>query len=183
MPARITLIGASVLGLLILALAGCSFGPMTINQNRIRYNEAVRQTWNEEFLLNMVRLRYRDPPQFDAVTNILASHSFDSAMNAREELRYNGQTPPKGMINSSIFSLGVFGGNAGISERPTITYSPLEGPEFTKHLLGQIHLESIVLLGSTGWDVDRVLRLTVQKMNQLEYVHQLSGTPERTPAL
>ena len=169
--------------LIAVSLAGCSFGPMTICSNRQRYNEAVRDTWNEQFLLNMVRLRYRDPPEFDAITNILASHSFDASLNARQELRSDFGAVPKGAtsVNSAIFNLLVYGGSAGISERPTITYAPLEGAEFTKLLLGQVHLETLVLLSRTGWDLDRLLRITAQKVNNVDNVSSYCEYPEPVP--
>jgi len=172
-------VGAWALGAVLLALAGCAFGPLTIYTNRLRYNESVRQTWNEEFLLNLVRLRYRDPPQWDAITNILASHSFDGAINASEDLHHPSDY--RALTSSSLFNTLHMGGNGGISEKPTITYSPLEGPEFTRHLLEPIHLETLQLLGSTSWDVDRILRVTVQEMNHLENAAHLASYPEPAP--
>jgi hypothetical protein len=176
-------LAAMFIAVSLIGLAGCSFGPMTICSNRQKYNEAVRDTWNEQFLLNMVRLRYRDPPEFDAITNILASHSFDASVNSRQELRSNFGDVPKGAtsVNSAIFNLLVYGASAGISERPTITYAPLEGAEFTKLLLGQVHLETLVLLSRTGWEMDRLLRITTQKANNIENVTNYCEYPEPVP--
>jgi hypothetical protein len=172
-----------VVVLFAVSLAGCSFGPMTICSNRQRYNEAVRDTWNQQFLLNMVRLRYREPPEFDAITNILASHSFDAAVNGRQEIRSDFGDAPKGAtsVNSAIFNLLVYGASAGISEKPTITYAPLEGADFTRQLLGQVHIETLVLLSRTGWDIDRILRITAQKVNNIENVTQYCADPEPVP--
>jgi hypothetical protein len=169
-----------------------------VERERLQYNEAVRQTWNEEFLLNIVRLRYRDPVEFDAVTTITAQHELDAAVNGFGERRTPGDyrvltgspavmrgatvlIPGVGPAVSGLFNLLHYGGNTGISERPTLTYSPLEGSEFTRSLASPIHLESVVLLSSTGWDIDRVLRLTVQQMNGLENAPFLGWVPERAP--
>jgi hypothetical protein len=163
----------------LLGLLGCAFGPTALETNRIRYNEALRDTWNQQFLLNIVRIRYRDAPQFDAITNILASHAFDASISAHDEWR--NQTVPAKMFNNNLYRTFFLTPSADISERPTLTISPLEGPEFTRSLLGNVHLENIVLLSSTGWDVDRVLRLTVKEMNHLENLPHLASLPEPWP--
>jgi hypothetical protein len=172
--------GPWVVGLMTLGVLGCALGPVALERNRLKYNEAVRQTWNEQFLLNMVRLRYRDPPQFDAVTNILSSHEFGAATNNQEQLRSN-ETNLRNTVNNNLFAQYLFGVNANIVERPTLTIAPLEGPEFTQHLLGPIHLETLVLLMTTGWDVDRVLRLSVHEMNGVENVRRVVSDLDRPP--
>jgi len=46
---------------LCMSLAGCaSFGPNSLQQTRLQYNEAVKATTEEQLLLNIVRLRYTD---------------------------------------------------------------------------------------------------------------------------
>jgi hypothetical protein len=172
--------GPWVIGALLLCGAGCALGPVALERNRLKYNEAVRQTWNEQFLLNIVRLRYRDPPQFDAVTNILSSHEFSAAANNQEQLRSN-ETNLKNTVNNNLFAQYLFGVNANISERPTLTIAPLEGADFTQHLLGHVHLESLVLLLTTGWDVDRVLRVAVHEMNGVPNVKRTIGDTEEPP--
>jgi hypothetical protein len=172
--------GPWVVGVMMLGVVGCALGPVALERNRLKYNEAVRQTWNEQFLLNMVRLRYRDPPQFDAVTNILSSHEFGAATNNQEQLRSN-ETNLKNTVNNNLFAQYLFGVNANIVERPTLTIAPLEGPEFTQHLLGPIHLETLVLLLTTGWDVDRVLRVAVHELNGVENVKRVVSDLDQPP--
>jgi hypothetical protein len=54
-------------------LAGCtSFGPNTLSQTRLQYNEAVKTTTEQQLLLNIVRLRYTDTPSSLAVSGIAA---------------------------------------------------------------------------------------------------------------
>ena len=36
---------------------GCGFGPRSVVQTRLAYNEAVKTTSEEQFILNIVRLR------------------------------------------------------------------------------------------------------------------------------
>ena len=50
-----------------LALGCNAIGPRTIPGARINYNEAIARSWDEQLLLNLVRLRYRDTPLFRRV--------------------------------------------------------------------------------------------------------------------
>src|SRR5271156_5584694 len=43
--------------------SGC-LGPKAIKYTRLRYNEVVRDTNDEQLLINIVRLRYADSPVF-----------------------------------------------------------------------------------------------------------------------
>lgn len=55
----------------IVVPAGChATGPMSVKTGRASYNVAIQQTNNEQLLLNLVRLRYRDPPYFLEVSGL-----------------------------------------------------------------------------------------------------------------
>ena len=57
-------------------LAGCkSVGPRTIQGARFNYNEAIAHSWNQQLLLNLVRLRYRDTPFFLEVNSVSTQYS------------------------------------------------------------------------------------------------------------
>src|SRR3954464_8992647 len=49
--------------------SGC-LGPKAIRYTRLRYNEVVRDTNDEQLLINIVRLRYADSPVFIDLPNI-----------------------------------------------------------------------------------------------------------------
>src|SRR6516162_2216614 len=54
--------GAAVVGLL---LAACSsIGPATVPHDRIDYGSSIGNSWKEQTLLNIVKLRYADMPIF-----------------------------------------------------------------------------------------------------------------------
>jgi len=171
------------LGVVLLGLAGCSFGPTALERNRTKYNEAISETWNEQFLLNLVRLRYRDRTQFDAVTNILSQHQFGASLTEQEQFRSGAGHLGRGGTGaaSNLFTQYLLTPTANISEQPTISFAPMEGADFTKSLLGPIHLENILALSNTGWDVDRVMRLTISDLNGIENVGQVSGGPGQAP--
>jgi len=68
---------------LAVALAGCAqVGPRSISANRAAYNLAIQQTNDQELLLNLVRMRYRDTLYFTHVERIAATVQFSRSVGA-----------------------------------------------------------------------------------------------------
>ena len=66
-----------------LLLTGCNaVGPQTIRGASFDYNEAIAHSWNEQLLLNLVRLRYRDSPYFLRVTSVTTQYSLEASASA-----------------------------------------------------------------------------------------------------
>ena len=141
-----------------------------IDKGRLHYNEAIQRTFQEEMLLNLVRLKYREIPEFLTVGGIAAQYSFDSSAAA-------GLTIPEGVLDI----LGVDGA-VSRSEKPTISYIPARGEEFQKGLLAPVDLQTLQLLARTGWSWERILRITVQYLNDVNNATSAGGpTPDRKP--
>ena len=65
------------LALLPLFLGGCSsFGPKRVASDRFDYNAAIARSANEQMLLNLVRLRYREVPVFLALSSVLTQYTY-----------------------------------------------------------------------------------------------------------
>lgn len=153
-----------------LLLAGCTLGPRQIRKGRLAYNQAVQKSFREEMLLNLVRLRYRETPEFLSVGGIAAQYTFDGRASG-------GLVLPDGGTKVGSLSSGV-----ARTERPTISYVPARGEAFQKGLLAPIDMQSLQLLARTGWSWERILRTTVQYMNQVDNATSAGGpTPERKP--
>jgi len=62
----------------------------------------------------------------------------------------------------------VWGINAGssLSSRPTITYTPIEGNTFVKQLLGEIDPSTFVLLFRSGWPIQTLCQVMVERIQQ-----------------
>ncbi len=67
----------AVLIVTLTCMTGC-LGPRAILTTRQKYNEVLHRTANEQLLLNLVRLRYRDPPSFLQLARM--SHCADSCL-------------------------------------------------------------------------------------------------------
>ena len=155
-------------------LCGCVLGPSALEASRVRYNQAVQATTNEQLLLNLVRLQYREAPLFLEVGSISTQFQFRASAEISGGIN-EGPNP----VNPDELDLGA---GVGYEERPTVTFTPLGGEDFVKRLLTPLRMDSILLLGRSGWSVDRVLRLTVQTMNGLDNAASASGpTPSLAP--
>ncbi|HEX2254755.1 MAG TPA: hypothetical protein VHQ65_15925 [Thermoanaerobaculia bacterium] len=159
-----------LVAVVLLLAAGCNaVGPRAVRTGRAAYNEAVVRTWNEQLLLNLVRLRYRDTPFFLEITSVSTQYSLHGSA-----------------ASGAIAGSGDDGVNLGLgvdfSESPTITYVPVTGEEFVRQLLTPIPLETLFLLPQAGWSVERVLLCCVQRLNDLPNAPAAAGpTPEYVP--
>jgi hypothetical protein len=154
---RTTLKSLPFLGVLaVLALAGCSLGPTALKSGRTTYNVALQRSANEQILLNLVRLKYREPTSFIEIGSISASSSFSL-----------GATVSNIQPNSGNQS-ATAAGSAGYSETPTITYSPLQGEQFAKRLMSELDIKTFLLLLRAGWNPSRLMRLTVEHLGELD---------------
>jgi len=98
--------------------AGCSsLGARAMKGERVNLNVALQQTGDEQLLLNLVRLRYRDTPSFLEVSSISTQSTFEASLEGGVELE-------RTEVNTDVCS---FIGNTGYATQPTLTYTPLQG--------------------------------------------------------
>jgi hypothetical protein len=146
-------------GLLVIALltaVGCrsSIGVKTVPRDQFDYAEAMRDAAKEQMLLNLVGLRYAEAPMFLKVTSVISNYTFEGGVAAAAP-GYDQQS----VVSAPLQISGKY------SDRPTITYLPLSGAEFTRSVLTPIPPQSIMSLIQAGWQVDTLFRLTVRAVN------------------
>ncbi len=161
-----------VLGSVVLLACGTRLGPRTIPGARFDYNQRIARSQNDQLLLNLVRLRYRDTPVFLDVGTVIAQYTLDASVDVLPTLNVEG---------SGNTELGVdLGGR--YSEQPTITYEPISGAEFTRRLLTPMTAQTIILLSQSGWSIERLLMCCVDSINGVTNAPVASGpTPSRIP--
>jgi len=168
-------VGLITIGIVWLAfvfmLNGCSgLGPSTLKGNRYNYNTTIQRSNDQQLLLNLVRLKYRDTPYFLEVNSVAAQFKFRANADADATL----QNGVKGLFG---FSAG-----ASVEENPTVSYAPLQGEQFIQRFLSHIPLENIFLLTRSGWSFERILRVCLERVGNLKNAPTASGpTPETAP--
>ena len=155
----------AVVTLLVTGLPACrSLGPRSVSHDHGNYGAAISRSSNEQFLQNLVRLRYRESPYFLEVGSVTASMSFETVAG------FEAIVPKKG--GGGLFQPTIGG---GYSNSPTISYTPLQGEDFLRKVLFAVPLESLFVLMESGWRADRVLGICVERINDLENASSASG--------
>ncbi len=166
---------AIVASLLAATSVGCRLGPKAIERNRLSYNEAVKETSEQQLLLNIVRLRYIHNPSSLAVTSIADQHEVVSGL----QLTPFFQAAAAGGI-TDYASRVLPGGSFGGATRPTLSYTPLDDAEFTRKLFTPITLEGVTYLSKTTWPISTVFRLWLENLNWVSNAETGSGPTPRT---
>jgi len=150
----------SLVALIACLLAGCnSIGPKTIARDRYDYSSSISESWKRQTLLNIVKLRYLDPPIFVDVGQIVAGYTLETAVSA------GGSFPESSALGGSTASVG---GSARYTDRPTITYVPLTGNQFVRALMTPLPPESVFFMIQSGWPADGVLMAAAASVNGLK---------------
>ena len=142
-----------------LALTGCThLGPQTVAVDRFDYSTAIADSWKQQTLLNIVKLRYMDLPVFVDVASVVSGYSMQTGVSV------NGTLSTKNAIQGNSFAAG---GQAIYTDRPTITYVPLTGEKFLRGLITPIDPKNIFFMLQAGYPADFILGLTVEGLNGL----------------
>ena len=151
------------------------FGPRAIKKTHSAYNESVCSSLDEQLLTNMVRMKYRDNPFFLEINSITHAQEQSGKFDLNfEKTIIGGSNRYQGILKPGI-------GGASI-ERPTVYYTPLTGKAFIEKLLTPIQLPIIISLVQSGWRVDRVFNLCIERINNLYNAPTASGpTPIAKP--
>jgi hypothetical protein len=139
----------------MLYLTGCaSIGPSSVVRDRFAYTDAISESWKKQMLLNMVKIRYGDAPVFLEVVSIINQYGLETELNAG--FSWNDFLPG---------NTQAVGGRGRYIERPTVTYQPLTGENFTRSLMTPIPQSGLLALVESGWRVDMLFRTCIQSVN------------------
>jgi hypothetical protein len=141
----------------VLALTGChSIGPGTVAVDRFDYSSAIADSWKQQTLLNIVKLRYLDLPVFVDVSSVVAGYSMQTGVTV------GGTVSTEKAVQGNFFNGS---GQAIYTDRPTITYTPMTGERFLRGLVTPIDPKAIFSLLQSGYAADFILALTVDALN------------------
>lgn len=141
------------------ALAGCAtVAPGQLTVDRLDYNRSVAESWKEQTLLNLVRLRYADMPVYLEVASVISSRSLEGQVDM--------SAPAVVGAGSAAESLNI-GGRTTMASRPTVTYAPLTGERFTRSMMTPVQPAALFTLIQSGWPADLLLRMAVHSINDI----------------
>ena len=149
---------------------GCkSLGPRTIRADRFNYNQEGAQSGNEQMLLNLLRVRYGEPIYFLEVASMLSQYTFVAGAElSRWENDLNVWKNPAlraiYAVDSDPSAQDTWAVNLSYSDRPTITYAPLQGEAFANRVMSPIPPATVFYLSQSGWSIDRLLECCVQRI-------------------
>lgn len=141
-------------------LTGCSgIGPKTIPRDRFDYSAAISESWENQMLLNMVKVRYGETLAFVDVTSIISQYAVEGQLDLRAS--FNNPLADGGNTQS-------VGGTGKYTDRPTITYAPMMGEKFGKTMMTPIPPPAVFFLIQSGWPVDFIVRACIKSINGLQ---------------
>ena len=153
----------------VLLLSGCStFGPQLVLNSHIEYNKAIEQVIQEELLLNIVRRRYYEAPQFVTVSNITTSMSTSAGISG-------GST----FGNQGIPTTGDIGGSLNWLDSPTVTITPRQGTEILGPLTSRMSVLTIAKMANAGYRFDFLLALMAEGLTDVRGPETGVGTDFR----
>jgi hypothetical protein len=161
-------------------LSGCAhLGPRTVAVDRFDYSTSIAESWKQQTLLNIVKLRYMDLPVFVDVASVVSGYSLQTGATV------NGSLSSDRAVQGNFVSAG---GQVIYTDRPTITYVPLTGEKFLRGLITPIDPKNIFFMLQSGYAADFLLALTVESLNGVRNRSTAGGTvraadPEFTRAL
>jgi hypothetical protein len=154
---------ALVCGFVLTLCGGCAFGPRALEKTHGRYYESVRLVHEEEFLRNLVHMRYNESPANLNVQSIAAQYELSGTAEARPF--FIAPNPSNSNVIFRTFTailpdLLVSGAN-----RPTISLLPADDSAAVRQFLTPINADTLVFLIQTGWPASTLLRLWVEGLN------------------
>lgn len=149
--------------LVALAVSACgSIGPETVPRDRIDYASAIGDSWKQQTLLNIVKLRYGDLPVFLDVQQVIAGYQFNSAATAgfnASNTTMENSSPSFLTLGGSVLLQGSY------RDSPTVIYAPTVGSDFLTRLMTPIPPSAVMFLLQAGYAADIVMPLTLDSIN------------------
>lgn len=168
-----------ILLVLVAVVAGCGrgIGARRLPVDRMAYLEALTDSWKDQVLYNIVKLRYGEPPMYLDIISIIQAYQLQAGgkigytygwkppeVKAGEEAgsttNVTTLTPPSHQLSAEV--------SGHYLTTPTVTYQPISGEAMKESLLKPIPTDDICRALQTGWYPQIIIPHVVQSMNNLK---------------
>ena len=140
------------------SLSRCmSFDPPSVDRDRFDYINAVANSWKQQTLLNIVKLRYADTPVFLDVGQIISGYQLQGTVGITGILS-------SASVYGDVLNLGSTG---SFTDKPTITYTTLTGAHFIQVMITPSPPPALLMVAVEGWPIDILLQMGMQSINGL----------------
>jgi hypothetical protein len=162
---------------LVLQLAGCgSIGPTTVPRDRIDYLTSIAESWKQQTLLNVVKLRYGDMPVFLEVGQVIAGYQIQTTVGA--------SVNAGNFTSATVGDFTIGGGATGLetyTDRPTVIYAPLTGVDFLKKLMTPLPPSAVFFVLQSGYSAELILPIALDSINGVRNASRRAMRPEPDP--
>lgn len=144
------------------AIGACSsIGPSTVPRDRSDYSAAIGDSWKQQTLLNIIKLRYGDFPIFMEIAQVIAGYQLQTTAAAGISVQ--------NYLTNAVNVPAAVGGTAAVGatyiDRPTVIYAPLTGTDFIKTLMTPVPPSAVLFLLQSGYPATVVMPLAVDSIN------------------
>ncbi len=155
-------------------LSGCTRHQVPIEQFSYRYNEALQVSSSEQLLLNLLRLKYREPTYFLQAGNLTTSLKYTDSVQvgvgapgvSRSVATTGGAKTTTTGVGGIPLAPSVDVGSSS-SYAPTVVMSPILGDDLVHMYLREVDQPTLAYLLRAGWDVRRLFHLCVERIGLL----------------
>lgn len=142
----------------LVSQSGCvNYGPKTLNKDQLDYGRSIGDTWKNQLLTNLVKLRFLDMPVFVDVGQIVSGYTVETTV-----------TGSLGFDNSLVGGDSqILAAEGRYTDRPTITYTPKTGQEYLRSLLEPIAPSTLLSLVQADYSAEMLFTWAVESINGL----------------
>ena len=144
-----------------------------VQKDRSGYADVIGESWKEQMLLNIVKVRYLDVPVYLDVQSVVSSYTMEL------EGGVSALFSPRTSLDATDSNNFGVSGKRRFSESPTISYVPLSGERFANSVLRPLPPELVFAFVTAGGHMEFLLKATVQSINGIANASSSPSTPRR----
>lgn len=154
--------GMKVLAMLVsVCLVSCStsIGPYMVPRDRVEYVDAIGYSWEQQTLLNLVKIRYGHAPIFLSINQVVTGYQIQNTIGGGFAASNFSGAPGMLALGGTATAQGQY------TDRPTVIYAPLTGVDFLQKLMTPIPPDTVLFLLQSGYDAEIVMPLVLDSIN------------------